>query len=146
MIEGKPRGAIHVHRPVADRVGIFASVLCLIHCLLLPVLVPLLPLVAGVAGTESVHEGLLVLLTLCAILAFVPGVRAHRAYSIVAFGGLGVLLLAGGVLAHDWPALAGLDTPLTVVGGLMLVTTHFFNSRLCQACPVCRAEQEELES
>ncbi len=137
---------IHIHRPVADRVGIFASVACLIHCLLLPVLVPLLPLLAGVAGVESVHEGLLVFLTLCAILAFVPGVRAHGAYSVVAFGGLGVLLLAGGVLAHDWAALAGLDTPLTVVGGLVLVTTHIVNLRLCRACPVCRAERKELES
>lgn len=129
---------IHIHKPVADRVGILASAICIVHCLLLPLLVPLLPLLAGVAETESVHEGLLVLLTFCAVLAFVPGFRAHRAWSVLAFGGLGVVLLAAGVLAHDWPLLAGFDTPLTVIGGLVLVATHGVNLRLCRACPVCR--------
>lgn len=132
---------IHLHKPVADRVGIIASAVCLVHCLLLPLLVPLLPLLAGVAETESVHEGLLAFLALCAVVAFVPGFRAHRAGSVLAFGGLGVVLLALGVLAHDWPALAGFDTPLTVIGGLVLVSTHLVNLHLCRACPVCRAAE-----
>lgn len=136
---------IHVHKPVADRIGVFASVACLIHCLLLPLLVPLLPLLAGVVETESVHEGLLVFLTLCALLAFVPGYRTHRAWSILAFGVLGVLLLTGGVLAHDLPVLKGLDTPLTIVGGLVLISTHLVNLRLCRTCPVCATARRETE-
>ncbi len=132
----------HVHKPVADRIGILASAVCLVHCLFLPLLVPLLPLLAGVAEVESVHEGLLVFLTLCALLAFVPGFRAHRIGSVLAFGGLGVVLLALGVIAHDWDPLSGLDTPLTVIGGLVLVSTHLINIRLCRACPVCSSERE----
>lgn len=132
---------IHVHKPAADRIGILASAVCLVHCLLLPLIVPLLPLLAGLAEAEAFHEGLLVLLSLCAIVAFVPGYRAHRLLSVVLFGGLGVALLAGGVLAHDWPPLAGFDTPLTVIGGLVLVSTHLLNLRLCRRCPVCSAER-----
>ena len=133
---------IHVHKPVADRVGVFASVACLVHCLLLPVLVPLLPLLSGVVESESVHEWLLVFLTVCAVLAFVPGYRAHRAWSVVGFGVVGVLLLAGGALAHDLPVLSGLDTPLTILGGLVLISTHLVNLRLCRRCPACKAARE----
>ena len=131
---------IHVHKPAFDRVGIAASAVCLVHCLLLPLLVPLLPLLAGVAGAEDVHEGLLVFLTFCALLAFVPGYRAHRALSVLLFGGLGVVLLVGGALAHEWTELAAFDTPLTVLGGVVLIATHWVNLRLCRCCPVCRAE------
>lgn len=142
----KVSSLVHVHKPVADRIGVFASVACLIHCLLLPLLVPLLPLLAGVAETESVHEGLLIFLTVCALLAFVPGYRTHRAFSVVACGVLGVLLLTGGVLAHEMPLLKGLDTPLTIVGGLVLISTHLVNLRLCRSCPSCAAARRERES
>ena len=135
---------IHIHKPAIDRIGIVASAVCLVHCLLLPLLVPLLPLLAGVAGAEAVHEGLLVFLTLCALAAFGPGYRTHRALSVLLFGGLGVVLLSAGALAHEWALLAGLDTPLTVIGGLVLVGTHWANLRLCRSCPVCRAEREAV--
>lgn len=134
---------IHVHKPLADRVGVFASLACLIHCLLLPLLVPLLPLLAGVADSESTHQSLLVFLTVCALFAFVPGYRTHRALSVVACGALGVLLLTAGVLAHELPVLHGLDTPLTSVGGLVLIATHLINLRLCRRCPVCAAARRE---
>lgn len=132
-------------KSAVDRLGVFASVACLIHCLLLPLLVPLLPLLAGVAETESVHEGLLVFLSCCALLAFVPGYRTHRALSVLVFGTLGVLLLAGGVLAHELPLLRGLDTPLTSIGGLVLISTHLANLRLCRRCPVCAAARHKAE-
>ena len=132
---------IHLHKPLADRVGVAASVACLIHCLLLPLAVPLLPLLAGIVDTESVHAGLLVFLALCAVFAFVPGYRAHRTILVPAVGGVGIALLAGGVLAHDVAMLEGLDTPLTVVGGLVLIGTHLANLRLCRLCPVCEAQR-----
>jgi MerC mercury resistance protein len=135
---------IHLHKPAADRIGVAASVVCLIHCLLLPLAVPLLPLLAGFAEAESVHQGLLVLLSVCAVLAFVPGYRTHRALSVLAYGGLGVALLVGGALAHDLAVLEGLDTPLTVIGGVVLIVTHLVNLRLCRSCPVCR-EQEAAQ-
>lgn len=132
---------IHLHKPAADRIGVAASVLCLIHCLLLPLAVPMLPLLSGVAAAESVHEGLLVLLSVCAVFAFVPGYRTHRTLSVLVYGGLGVILLAAGVLAHDVAVLDGLDTPLTVIGGVVLIATHWVNLRLCRSCPVCRAQE-----
>ena len=132
---------IHLHKPQADRIGVAASIVCLIHCLLLPLAVPLLPLLAGVVEAESVHAGLLVFLAICALLAFVPGYRTHRAILVPAVGGFGIALLAGGALAHDVALLEGLDTPLTVVGGLVLIATHLANLRLCRNCPVCKAEQ-----
>jgi hypothetical protein len=132
---------IHLHKPAVDRIGVAASVLCLIHCLLLPLAVPLLPLLAGVAAAESVHEGLLVVLSVCAVLAFVPGYRTHRTLSVLVYGGLGVILLAAGVLAHEVAVLEGLDTPLTVIGGVVLIATHWVNLRLCRSCPVCRAQE-----
>jgi Na+/glutamate symporter len=59
----------------------------------------------------------------------------------VVYGGVGVALLTGGVLAHDVAFLEGLDTPLTVIGGVVLIATHLVNLHLCRNCPVCREQQ-----
>ena len=130
------------YRALWDRLGLVASGACLVHCLAVPVLVPLLPLAAGVAKAGSVHETLLVALALLALAAFIPGYRSHRRWAVVMIGAGGVLLLLSAVLAADLWHHAALDTPLTVAGGALLVGAHWFNLRLCRACPVCRSERQ----
>lgn len=131
-----------VYRRVWDRIGVFGSGACIAHCLLLPLVVPMVPLLSGLAESEWVHITLLALLGLSALAAFVPGYRTHRAVSVLVIGFVGVVLLSGGVLAHEYSAAAALNAPLTVVGGIALISAHLINIKLCRECPVCREEMQ----
>ena len=76
----------HSHRRVVsafsavwDKLGIFASGLCLIDCLVLPVLsTALIGLGSSVAWAQQLHWFLLPLIGLTASMAFYHSYRAHR--------------------------------------------------------------------
>ncbi|MDB5456633.1 MAG: hypothetical protein JWP92_2218 [Caulobacter sp.] len=110
-----------------DLASIGLSSLCLIHCLALPALAAVLPLVAVWARAEWVH-GLFV-----ACAAPITGLalwRAHRAHpsppALLILAGLGLAALLLG--AVGWPRPAW-ETPVTVVGSLALATAHLWNWR-----------------
>ncbi|MEM1435900.1 MAG: MerC family mercury resistance protein [Pseudomonadota bacterium] len=112
----------------ADLVAAALSMLCLLHCLALPLLVPLLPLAGQLFGGEQIHR-LLVLLAapfslgvMVAALRVPP--RSHAAGLAVALlTGLGLLLLA---LTEP---LAAYERPLTVTGAVLLAATHLWHWR-----------------
>src|SRR5690606_7913135 len=65
----------------ADRFGLTASLLCAIHCALLPLAIALLPSlgVAAWLGNEGFEEGFVVFATLFGLFTLVSGYRKHRA-------------------------------------------------------------------
>lgn len=109
-----------------DAGAIALSGLCLLHCLALPLLAAMLPLMGVWAEAEWVHA------LFVAIAAPVTGFalwRAHRQHPLPvlaitgALAGL-LLLLAGAV---GWPSHEA-ETPMTVVGSLLLASTHVWNA------------------
>lgn len=110
-----------------DAGAVVLSSLCLLHCLALPLLAAALPLFGVWAGAEWVHL-LFVALALPLTGYALWRAERHRPLPALAWvsagSGLG-LLLAGalGVPSHDW------ETPLTVIGSLLLAGTHLWNAR-----------------
>jgi hypothetical protein len=114
---------------VLDGTAAMLSMLCLVHCLALPVLVAVLPLVASsFVADATFHRWMLLAVVPTSTLAFGMGYRSHRDVSMLAVGGVGLSLLA---LAAYGGLLVGLsavgDTVLTVCGGLLLATAHGIN-------------------
>lgn len=103
-----------------DSIGMGLSGLCLIHCLALPILISLAPVLAWAEG-EWVHLGL-------AVLALVVGVSAMRDWT----GGLGGLLLrvqaSIGIALLFFGGLAELservEQGVTVLGATLLALAH----------------------
>jgi len=114
---------------IFDRAAIALSGLCLVHCLLLPVIIVALPLLAQVSATHF-HAQMLLVVTPVSLFAFGLGFRRHRNHAIIAWGTTGIALLAfGGTVAHaSYGAVA--DTVLTIGGSIVLATAHYFNNRL----------------
>lgn len=123
-------------RPVAaDRrtdlvegAAVSASLLCLVHCLALPLMLMVLPAAIGLfARSEAFHAVALLLIVPSALAAFWLGHRRHRAPLPALFGIVGVAGLVIGLLpllsveGQRWA---------TVVGSLLLVTGHLLNWRL----------------
>ncbi|MDF2178707.1 MerC domain-containing protein [Aliiglaciecola sp. CAU 1673] len=117
-----------------DKMGIWASSLCALHCLLLPILVPLLPFVGASFFAENWFErSILTVSMIIGFWALLSGFyRYHRQlyplYSLV-LGGL--IYWNKDMFGHDYE-------PFTIaIGALLIVAAHILNLRLCQACHQC---------
>lgn len=110
---------------VFDASAMALSGLCLAHCLLLPLLASLLPLLGRWSEAEWVH---IVFAGIAVPLSGYTLWRAQRRQPLstavwaVAFVGLASLLLG----ALGWPEPT-LETPLTVAGSLLVAATHLRN-------------------
>jgi hypothetical protein len=116
----------------ADRLGIGASVLCLLHCLALPFA---LTAVAGWSGADHGTFHVLAALTALplAALAAWPGYKVHRRRHVAGLFVLGGLLIAGALPAETWIGHDG-HIGLTVAGSLLLVGGHVRNWNLRARC------------
>jgi len=116
-----------------DKLAIGLSLLCLVHCLALPVALLVAPaLGAVVLGTESpVHWVLLGMALPLSGYALWHGYR-HHGYRIPLL--LGTVGLAIMLLAVTHVTAARLETPLTVIGVLALLTAHLLNLRHNARC------------
>jgi len=97
------------------------SVLCLIHCLALPLLVTIMPLAAQVAGSELVHRILVAAAVPISLRAIWKALAAegNRLFVGAALGGLGLLVIAAFV-----EAVSAYGQPITVAGGVLLCSAH----------------------
>lgn len=110
-----------------DGAAVALSMLCILHCLALPLIVAGLPFLAQFAETH-LHAQVLVLVVPLSVVALAVGFRRHRDARIVGGGALGMLLLvAGATVAHDQLGIVA-DRAFTISGSLVLATAHFFNS------------------
>lgn len=111
-----------------DGAAVAMSALCLLHCLLLPLVVVGVPFLAQFAETH-LHYQVLILVIPLSVFALGIGFRRHRDRRIVAAGGLGMLLLVvGATVAHSELGLLA-DRLFTIAGSLVLAIAHWRNSR-----------------
>ena len=125
-----------LNRPAyRDIAGASASFLCVLHCLVTPLLITVLPVLA--ATETATHRSFAVFILVIGMLAFVPGYRKHRKKVIPAAGAIGIsAIIAAAVL----PEMAGgelFETTLVVSGGLTLIGAHLRNAYWCRFCRVC---------
>lgn len=111
----------------ADRIAIVTSAACVIHCLALPLLLAALPALSRVIQLpESVHPWLVAFAVPVSGYALLAGGNRHRARHPLVVGAVGlVMLIVGAFVVGE----STLETPVTVAGGLLVVTAHFLNWR-----------------
>ncbi|WP_318837997.1 MerC domain-containing protein [Neiella holothuriorum] len=117
-----------------DSVAIGISLLCVVHCALLPVAMVLLPAIAGtLLADESFHLILVVGILPTSALALVVGCRKHGHWAVLSWGfaGLSCLLLALAV-GHDWFGEHG-EKAMTLLGSVLVAVGHMKNFRLCRS-------------
>jgi hypothetical protein len=102
------------------------SGLCLVHCLLLPMVAAFVPALVVVSHAEWVHTAFLLVALPTTGLALWSVNRHHRPpLGLLALASMGLVCLLLGAL--DWPA--GYEEQITVAGSLLLVTAHVWNWR-----------------
>ena len=114
-----------------DRGAIGLSSLCAVHCLLFPLLALGVPVLseADLFGGR-VHLWLLIAAVPLSFAALLVSQR-HHPNRWVAVGIIsGLLLLTGGVLAHELLGHGAVEVAVTVLGSAVLLVAHFANLRL----------------
>ncbi|MDE0040357.1 MAG: MerC domain-containing protein [Gammaproteobacteria bacterium] len=107
-----------------DLAAVGLSTLCVLHCVALPVLVALMPVVGQAAQNELVHRVLVVLavpVSLRVIWKTRP-VNDNRLFVGAALLGLALLLLGAFV-----EAVSRFEEPVTIAGGVVLGSAHIWH-------------------
>ena len=120
---------------LSDKTAICLSFLCVVHCLLLPVLLIVLPPISGLLALndEMFHQWLLFAVVPISLIALYMGYLHHKNKQVFIVGsiGLGILAMAA-FLGHD---ILGehMEVIVTVMGSSIIAFAHVRNYQLrCQ--------------
>ena len=121
-----------------DALGIGASTLCAIHCLILPIALAFAPTLAHfVPGTEIVHRTLACLLAAVGLIAFWAGYKVHRRKIVLLLLTIGIMGVTVGAYADFLLPTHAWEVVITVCGSSFLIAAHYLNRTLCRSCRVC---------
>lgn len=112
-----------------DKIGICASGLCLLHCLITPIVLILFP--AGhlsFFADELVHKAFGVLVTLSILAAVYPHCKKHGHKDILTLAIIGVIFILTPIFFHDLNI--HLSHISTVVGSIVLIMAHIKNMKV----------------
>lgn len=116
-----------------DKAAIGLSLVCAIHCLLLPVAVVMLPAMAAATfGDERFHQWMLLAVLPTSLFALTMGCRRHRNMGVLAIGlpGLAILSLAA-FFGHDLLGETG-EKVASLAAALLIALGHVRNHALCK--------------
>jgi len=101
-----------------DRIGVFASVLCAIHCAATPFLLLFLPVFGKVWAHPASHWIMALLVVPLAGVTVATGYKRHRRRWVIASGVLGIGFVLLGAAAPGFESNSGQDTnTFSVAGG-----------------------------
>lgn len=125
-------------RLLFDKVGIMVTSLCAIHCILLPVILPVLPLLGLNAAHNHAFEGFVLLFTMVLgfITLFIGFHRYHRKlYPFYALFLGGFIYWQRGIWGHEY------EHVILMIGAALVVGAHLMNMRLCNKCSCCETSE-----
>jgi hypothetical protein len=114
-----------------DRLAIVLSTICIVHCLALPVVVALVPVLALTWGLTDAnfHALMLWFVVPTSVLGFAFGYHAHRGAAIVLTGAAAIAVLAFVALWGHGVWTFATETAVSVAASVVLATAHWRNFR-----------------
>ena len=110
-----------------DKLGLCTSILCLIHCILPPVLMLFLPInTFSFLQTEYIHDILSVVVITSIAFAVYPTCKEHGHLDIIITAVLGVIFVIGAGFTHQ----PKIHMALTMIGSIFLIISHVKNIKV----------------
>ena len=114
-----------------DKFGTTSSIVCALHCALLPIIISILPALGlGFLAWSGIEWAFVIFASLLGLLSLWIGYQRHRVYRALLFLIPGLLLVWIGVLV---PGIHHAVLPHAVVmsvGGTLIAVAHLINLRL----------------
>ncbi len=116
-----------------DRLAISASLLCMLHCIVTPLLLVAAPVISSTfLADEAFHQALVIFVLPTSLLALFLGCKSHKDAQVLLLGGFGLAALVSvAFFGHDLLGETG-EKVATVISGAMLAFAHVRNYRLCR--------------
>jgi len=118
-----------------DHAGIGTSLLCVLHCLITPLLITALPALA--ATEHQTHSVFAMIILLLGMLAFIPGYLKHHKKSVPAMGVMGISMITLAAVLPEVENAEMIETSLVILGGVTLISAHLRNAFWCRFCSKC---------
>lgn len=120
--------------PLLDRVGATGSLVCAVHCALLPLLIAMLPSL-GVAAWlgHDFERGFVLFASLLGLFTLIWGYRRHRAVRALGLLIPGLVALWLGVLVQPLHEAVVPHALVMTLGGTLVGLAHLANLRLSHA-------------
>lgn len=113
-----------------DGAAASVSLLCLVHCLALPLLIAALPALSQVlAVPEGFHRGVALVALPASSVALLSGFRRHRNIRALALAAVGLGAIGWGAFGAK---SAGAELAATVFGSVIVSVAHVVNWALAQ--------------
>ena len=124
---------ISSYTPTLDKYAISTSAFCAVHCLCLPLLLGVFPVLSTtVIGQESFHVLLLWLVIPLSIISLSLGCKRHKNWFVALSGLTGlVVLIFTATAGHDVLGETG-ERVATLIGASAIAVAHVRNYVLCR--------------
>lgn len=143
-----------IHSPLlnrADKIGSVLSSLCAVHCLCMPVLIGLLPVIGLTFLASHTFEQIAsVSMIVLAAACVWTGCRYHRRWGLLALLAVGAAVVMGiqfaGPAEADETQTDWFEAAAMMTGGLLIATSHLLNLKLRARCHCSQCEAETKSS
>ncbi|MBT4160299.1 MAG: MerC domain-containing protein [Gammaproteobacteria bacterium] len=120
-------------RQVLDTIAVVLSGVCMLHCLALPLVLTIFPILnIALLDEPTFHLIMIVFILPISLVALTIGCRQHKDPLTMILGGVGLVVLSfTAFFGHDLFGLTG-ERIVTSIGGLILAVAHIQNYRCCR--------------
>lgn len=126
-----------------DSLGTWASALCVVHCLLTPVVLSFSAVLVHLFPSEErIHRSLAILIAALGIIAVVRGFRRHRRWSVLLLATFGLASIWGTAYWGDSLPSHAVEVALTALGSGAMIAAHRLNHTFCANCLCSRPDTQ----
>jgi uncharacterized membrane protein YfcA len=134
-------GANRILALPADQIGVWASSLCVVHCLLTPVLLSISAVSAHfLPSEERTHRTLAVVIAAIGATALFRGYRKHRSSRVLLLMVTGLVFIFGGAWWGDHLPSHTAEVLVTLIGSGLMISAHRMNHTFCRDCSCSHSE------
>lgn len=134
-----------------DKLGLATSLVCAIHCAVLPLVVGILPLIGMGFMAHGLFDWAMVGLAISVgSFSLLHGHKKHKKHAPICFfiPGIFIILISLFVLTHEdgcehsHEGEIPYHSIIMAIGGLLVAVSHFINMKLCKSCVTCHDDCE----
>jgi hypothetical protein len=134
-------GANRILALPADQIGVWTSALCVIHCLLTPVVLSISAVSAHfLPSEERTHRTLAVAIAALGAIALLKGYRQHRSSRVLSLMVVGLTFIFGGAWWGEHLPSHAAEVFVTLIGSGFMISAHRMNHTFCRDCSCSHSE------
>jgi glucan phosphoethanolaminetransferase (alkaline phosphatase superfamily) len=128
-----------------DKIGMFLSGLCVIHCLLTPIAIVLIGTgwLLSIAASPWFHIVLFLPVLLLVITSIAPTAWRSKSFAALSSALVGLIMMASAMFMHNHGHPGHAQEPyLSILGALLVFFGHWLNFRQCKHGEMCPSQHK----